>query len=72
MKNQIFYSETELNGKFQVMANFEIKLQGVKKYGSNYIITHKNQIYKSLNSYWVSKSLLKTIMEQFNPERACF
>jgi hypothetical protein len=70
--NHIFYNETELNGKFQVMSNFELAIAGIKKYGSNNIILHKNEIYKGLNNYWVSKSMLKSIKDQFNPERTCF
>jgi hypothetical protein len=70
MTPTIFYSKTELNERFQVMANFEI--EGLKKYGSNCILTHKNVIYKNLNNYWVSEDVLNKIKTLYNPERTCF
>ena len=72
MTTQIFYNETELNGKFQVMANIELTGAGVKKYGSGHILTHKTEIFKNLNNYWVSKEALEIIKQNNNAERTCF
>lgn len=68
----VFYNETALNGKFQVMTVLDLKGSSIKKIGGGCITTQKNVIYKGLNNYWVSKESLKTIKENNNTERAFF
>lgn len=72
MTNQIFYNETSLNGKFQVMTSKELTGKGIKKVGSNYITTQKGEVYKNLNKYWVTASILEQLKKNSNTERACF
>ncbi len=72
MTNKIFYNETSLNGKFQVMTTVELNGKGIKKVGSNEITEQKNVIYNNLNNYWVSNSALTLIKQNNNAERACF
>jgi hypothetical protein len=67
-----FYNETSLNGKFQIMTTEELNGKGIKKVCSNSITTHKGDIYKNLNKYWVSKDVFNTIKEDNNAERAYF
>lgn len=72
MTNQIFYNETSLNGKFQVMTSAELTGKGIKKVGSNYITTQKGEVYKNLNNYWVTASILEQLKKNSNTEMACF
>ena len=72
MTNKIFYSETSLNGKFQVMTSTELTGRGIKKIGSNYITTQKGEIYKNLNNYWVTALILEQLKKNSNTERAWF
>lgn len=72
MTIKIFYNETELNGRFQVMANIELTRTGIKKYGSNHILTHNTEIFKNLNNYWVSKEAFENIKQNPNAERTSF
>lgn len=72
MKQIIFFSETALNGKYQMVANFELPVEGIKKYGSTFIHIHKGEIHKNLNNYWVDKNTLESMKKQFNMERTSF
>jgi hypothetical protein len=72
MTTQIFYNETSLNGKFQVMTHTEMTGKGVKKIGSNCITTQKGEVYKNLNNYWVTNSILEQLKKKYNTQRACF
>lgn len=73
MEPLIFFNETELNGKFQVMANIELTAIGVKKYSvANNILAHKGEVFKGLINYWVTKKALINIKSQYNAERTCF
>lgn len=68
----IFYNETSLNGKHQVMTTEELTGKGIRKIGDNYITEQKGKLYKNLKNYWVSKEVLETIKEDNNTKRACF
>jgi hypothetical protein len=72
MKAIVFFNETSLNGKFQVMTTAELSGVGIQKYGSNNILTHKNEIYKGLNNYWVTESALSEIKKDNLTERTFF
>lgn len=69
---EIFYSETTLNGKFQVMTSMELPFKGSRKTSTNCVTTQKNVIYKNLNNYWVTKKTFELIKELPNSERAVF
>jgi len=72
MATTIFYSETSLNGKYQVMTNGNLTGRGVKKVASNCITTQKGAIYSGLNRFWVSAQVLEDLKKNNNTERACF
>lgn len=66
----IFSSKTTSGNKTQVYSSIE--LQGLKLYGSNYIITHKGEIYKNLKSYWLTSSQLDKLNSVVKVETSDF
>lgn len=75
MNTLIFYNETSSNGKYQVMTQLNL-IEGeyyhkttVQPFG---IHSHKNQIYKNLHNYWVTKNQLNLIKEKYTTERTSF
>ena len=74
MKDQyvIFFSETALNAKYQIKTDIEISGGGVTHISSNSIHTHKNKIFKNLNNYWVTKSVLEALKKDINSESTSF
>lgn len=70
--NKVFFNETSLNGKFEVMSNVELQMPGIIKVGSNSILTHKGEIYKNLLHYWVTKDALDEIKQTLSPVRTSF
>jgi len=68
----IFYNETSLNGKYQVMTVQSLNGGGIKKIGSDYIHLHNNKMYKNLNKYWISKIQLEKIRNSDNSIRTSF
>lgn len=72
MANTVFYKSTSSNGKFQILTLEELTGKSVKKVGSNSILTHKGEIHKNLNNYWVTASELEHIKVNYITETASF
>jgi outer membrane phospholipase A len=63
---QTFYSQTSLNGKYEIKSYIEIPEAGKNYSGSN-IVEYKGNAYFNLPyHYWVSKKTLDLIVEKYN------
>lgn len=62
MKN-IFLSKTATGNKVEVLT--AEKLNGIKLYGTNRVLSHLNVLYRGLNSYWVTQKQLAKISAMY-------
>jgi len=72
MTTQIFYNETELSGKFQVMTTLKLEGKGIKNYGGSHIVEFNGELFKENFNYWVTPSALANLKANYNLKRACF
>lgn len=72
MTAQIFFNETELNGKYQVLTTLNLEGKGIKNYGGSAIVEYNGEIHKENKTYWVSKSALENIKNNYKTQRTCF
>lgn len=70
--NTVYFNSTALNGKYQVMTKEELVGDGIIKIASNAIFTHKGEMHKNVNNYWMPLDTLNKIKSTYNTERACF
>lgn len=66
----IFSSKTTTNGKTQIYSSIELK--GLKLIGSNFILTHKNEIYNNLKCYWLNAKEFEKLNSIVNVEPSDF
>lgn len=71
-KEVIFYNETTLGGKIQIMTTKEISGEGILKTGKNYIHAHKGVIHKRLFNYWLDKKAFEKLKKENVLERTVF
>lgn len=72
MENKIFYNETTLNNKIQVMTTLELNGKGIKNYGGSNIVEFNSQIFKGNYNYWVTLSAFEKIKSTYKLTRVCF
>jgi hypothetical protein len=61
MENIVFYNETGMNGKYQVISSVELEGAGTN-YGGRSIHEHAGKLHKNLNyKYWVNRKQLDEI-----------
>ena len=68
----VFYSETELNGKFQVMTSVKLEGKGIKNYGGSAPVQYKGEVFFGNTNYWVTKEALENLKNNLNLLRTCF
>ena len=72
MTNLIFFNETTLNDKIQVMTTLKLEGKGIKNYGGSYIVEFHNELFKDNFDYWVTKSAFEKLKLKYNLTRTCF
>jgi hypothetical protein len=72
MTNQIFFNETTLNNKIQVMTTLKLEGKGIRNFGGQYIVEFDNKIFKGNVNYWMTQKAFKNLSSQFNVTRVCF
>jgi len=68
----VFYSETELNGKFQVMTSEKLEGKGIKNYGGSNPVEYKGEVFFGNTNYWVTKEALENLKNNLNLLKTCF
>lgn len=68
----IFYNETELNGKFQVMTTEKLEGKGIKNFGGSNPVEYKGEVFFGNINYWVTKQALDNLKANLNLIRTCF
>jgi hypothetical protein len=72
MTNQIFFNETTLNNKIQVMTTLKLEGKGIKNCGGEYIVEFNNKIFKGNVNYWVTKKAFEILKSNNKLTRTCF
>lgn len=74
MEAIIFFNETSMNGKYQVMTSLLLEGEGIRRVTVEPLGVHEhhNKFYNKMHNYWVSKEQLENIKQKEGATRTSF